>query len=117
MFRDGDLTRVTRDHTYVQDLIDDGRLDPADVPEHPWRNVVLRTVNAVKDGEPDLLDLQLVPGDRVLLASDGLTDLVAEAGAGRHPGCPLRRRRGRGADRRRPRRAAAATTSPACSPP
>ena len=79
VFRDGALTRVTRDHTYVQDLIDDGRLDPADLPEHPWRNVVMRTVNAVKDGEPDLLDLKLAPGDRVLLASDGLTDLVSEA--------------------------------------
>ena len=78
VFRDGTLTRVTRDHTYVQDLLDEGRLDPADVVDHPWRNVVMRTVNGFKDGEPDLLDLQLVPGDRILLASDGLTDLVAE---------------------------------------
>jgi PPM family protein phosphatase len=78
VFRDGILTRVTRDHTYVQDLVDEGRLDPADVAEHPWRNVVLRTVNAVTEGEPDLVDLQLVPGDRILLASDGLTDLVSE---------------------------------------
>jgi protein phosphatase len=78
VFRDGILSRVTRDHTYVQDLIDEGRLDVTQLQDHPWRNVVLRTVNAVSEGEPDLLELQLVPGDRLLLASDGLTDLVTE---------------------------------------
>ena len=79
VFRDGILTRVTRDHTYVQDLVEEGRLDPDDVRDHPWRNVVLRTVNAVTEGEPDLMDLPLAAGDRILLASDGLTDLVSEA--------------------------------------
>jgi serine/threonine protein phosphatase PrpC len=72
---DGVLTQVTRDHTYVQDLIDEGRLEPGAVAEHPWRNVVMRTVGTA-GGEPDLIALNLVPGDRVLLASDGLTDLV-----------------------------------------
>ncbi len=86
--RAGVLTRVSRDHTYVQDLLDDGRLTPAESAVHPWRNVVLRTVNGSPaasedgtrdgDGEPDLVELFLEPGDRVLLASDGLTDLVAE---------------------------------------
>lgn len=82
VLRDGELTRVSRDHTYVQDLLDDGRLTPAEVAEHPWRNVVLRTVNGALDteraSEPDLIDLHLVAGDRILLASDGLTDLVTE---------------------------------------
>jgi PPM family protein phosphatase len=78
VFRDGDLTRVTRDHTYVQDLLDEGRLDEHDVAEHPWRNVVLRSVNG-SQGAPDILALHLGPGDRILLASDGLTDLVGEA--------------------------------------
>ncbi len=77
--RAGRLIRVTRDHTYVQDLLEEGRLQPADVADHPWRNVVLRTVNGTADGEPDLIDLQLQAQDRVLLASDGLTDLVSEA--------------------------------------
>jgi len=78
VFRDGRLTRVTRDHTYVQDLVDQGLLDSEEVLEHPWRNVVMRTVSGTRDEEPDLLDLQLVPGDRLLLASDGLTDLVGD---------------------------------------
>lgn len=77
VYRDGELTRVTRDHTYVQDLLDEGRLDAHAVADHPWRNVVMRTVNG-DDGLPDILALHLSPGDRVLLASDGLTDLVDE---------------------------------------
>jgi len=78
IFRDGGLTRVTRDHTYVQDLIDEGRLDEDGSAEHPWRNVVMRTVNG-EDGVPDILALFLKPGDRILLATDGLTDMVDEA--------------------------------------
>jgi PPM family protein phosphatase len=79
VFRDGGLARVTRDHSYVQEMLDEGRLDERDVATHPWRNVVLRTVNGSADGEPDILALFLQPGDRILLASDGLTDLVGEA--------------------------------------
>lgn len=79
VYRDGELTRVTRDHTYVQDLLDEGRLDERGAALHPWRNVVLRTVNGSAEGTPDILALFLRPGDRVLVASDGLTDLVDEA--------------------------------------
>jgi protein phosphatase len=79
VFRDGELTRVTRDHSYVQELLDEGRLGEHEVAAHPWRNVVLRTVNGSADGEPDILALSLQPGDRILLASDGLTDLVEES--------------------------------------
>jgi protein phosphatase len=78
IFRDGELTRISRDHTYVQDLLDEGRLDPADVPDHPWRNVVMRTINGQVEAEPDLVELHLAPGDRLLLTSDGVTDLIGE---------------------------------------
>jgi protein phosphatase len=79
VFRDGELTRVTRDHTYVQELLEEGRLTEEDVTHHPWRNVVLRSVNGSGNDVPDILALRLRPGDRILLASDGLTDLVDEA--------------------------------------
>jgi PPM family protein phosphatase len=78
VYQDGDLERVTRDHTYVQELVDAGRLDPDDVAQHPWRNVVTRTVNGSESGVADIVPLALRPGDRILLASDGLTDLVGE---------------------------------------
>jgi serine/threonine protein phosphatase PrpC len=83
VFREDELVRVTKDHTYVQNLVDEGRLAESEIAEHPWRNVVLRTVDGHVDGEPDLTELNLVPGDRILLASDGLTDLVTEAEIGR----------------------------------
>jgi protein phosphatase len=79
VFRDGELTQVTRDHSYVQELLDEGRLQHDQVATHPWRNVILRTVNGSSDGEADIMALHLRPGDRILLASDGLTDLVEES--------------------------------------
>ncbi len=45
LFRDAALTRISRDHTWVQRLIDEGSLVEEDVPYHPWRNVVTRSVN------------------------------------------------------------------------
>jgi serine/threonine protein phosphatase PrpC len=79
LLRDGELTRVTRDHTYVQELVDEGRLAPEDAAHHPWRNVVTRTINGTEGRVADIVPLSLRAGDRILLASDGLTDLVDEA--------------------------------------
>ena len=78
VFREGQLTRVTHDHTVVQRLVDQGSLTEEDVPYHPWRSVVTRTVNGEVAEQGDLEELYLGPGDRVLLASDGLTDLVPD---------------------------------------
>lgn len=76
--RDGELIRVTRDHTYVAHLIDEGQLSEDEARVHPWRNVVTRIVNGDLTHHADVLPLALRAGDRVLLASDGLTDLVSE---------------------------------------
>jgi protein phosphatase len=89
VLRDDELILVTRDHTYVAHLVDQGRLSAVDAEQHPWRNVVTRTVNGDPLGHADVLPLALREGDRVLLASDGLTDLVddteIEAALLRHP--------------------------------
>ncbi|ROR90339.1 PP2C family protein-serine/threonine phosphatase [Nocardioides aurantiacus] len=79
VWRGSALTRVTRDHTYVQDLVDDGRLTPAEAREHPWRHVVVRSLGGDPAETGDLTWLDVRRGDRVLLCSDGLTDLVDEA--------------------------------------
>ena len=76
---DGELVQVSRDHTYVQGLVDTGQLDAGAAWRHPWRNVVLRSV----DGDPldrgiDLVPVPVAAGDRLLLCSDGLTDLVPD---------------------------------------
>ena len=87
-FRDERLELVSRDHTYVQQLVDAGKVDPQDVPRHPWRNVVLRSFHTPPAGEQaavgddddlDLVELDAQVGDRLLICSDGLTDLVPEA--------------------------------------
>lgn len=77
VFRDGSLTRVTADHTFVQELVDQGTLHEEDVPIHPWRHVVLRSIDGMVAETGDLTRLRLIVRDRVLLASDGLTDLVS----------------------------------------
>ena len=76
---DGVLTQLTSDHTYVQRLVEQGTHRADELSDHPWRNVVLRSV----DGDPaapapDLIRLDLVAGDRLLICSDGLTDMVSE---------------------------------------
>lgn len=78
VLRDDELTRVTNDHTWVAQMQDEGRLTEAQAAIHPWRNVVMRSVNAEDDRGADLVPIALREGDRVLLCSDGLSDLVSE---------------------------------------
>lgn len=77
VLHEGCLTQVTEDHTYVRRLVQEGSLSEDEVGRHPWRHVLLRTVDGDVAEQGDLTALRLSAGDRVLLASDGLTDLVA----------------------------------------
>jgi serine/threonine protein phosphatase PrpC len=79
LLRDGELRRLSTDQTLVQLLVDKGELEPDQVSAHPHRNVVLRSVNGAEPVEPAIRELDLVVGDRLLLCSDGLTDLVPES--------------------------------------
>ena len=79
LLRGGELHRLTADHTFVQSLVEQGRLSPEEVRRHPYRSVVLRSVDAETPPEPDAVYLDLRVGDRLLLCSDGLTDLVSDA--------------------------------------
>ncbi|MCW2765125.1 MAG: protein phosphatase domain protein [Nocardioides sp.] len=78
--RDGRLTQISSDHTYVQRLVDSGQLARDAVSRHPWRNVVLRSLDGDPVGnEVDLVPVPVLSGDRLMLCSDGLTDLVDDA--------------------------------------
>jgi len=71
LYRSGTITQLTRDHTFVQSLIDDGRITEEESRVHPHRNLILKAVDGVHDAEPDLFTLDVAPGDRLLLCSDG----------------------------------------------
>ncbi|HEY6932311.1 MAG TPA: protein phosphatase 2C domain-containing protein [Marmoricola sp.] len=71
LLRDGTLVQLTKDHTFVQSLIDEGRITEDEARVHPHRNLILRAVDGVHEPEPDVFVHDLAVGDRVLLCSDG----------------------------------------------
>jgi protein phosphatase len=76
LFRDGDLTQLTRDHSLVEDLVQEGRLSPEEARTHPQRNILTRVLGNDSDVEPDVFRADPVRGDRYLLCSDGLSNEV-----------------------------------------
>jgi serine/threonine protein phosphatase PrpC len=77
LMRDGQLSQITHDDTFVQTLIDDGRITPEEANTHPQRSLLLRALNG-QEVEPDLSMREARPGDRYLLCSDGLSGVVSE---------------------------------------
>ncbi len=77
--RNGQLEQLTRDHTYVQMLVDTGRLSPEAALTHPRRNLLLRTIDGIHDLELDVSRGDGLIGDRYLLCSDGLTNVVSDS--------------------------------------
>src|SRR3954452_20062304 len=69
------LSQITYDDTYVQYLVDSGKLTPDEAKDHPRKSVILRALLG-SDVEPDVSIREARPGDRYLLCSDGLSDVV-----------------------------------------
>jgi len=79
LFRGAELTQVTADHTFVQRLVDSGRITPEEAAVHPRRSVLMRVLGDV-DASPeiDTTVLETRPGDRWLICSDGLSSYVTD---------------------------------------
>lgn len=77
LLRDGQLSQITHDDTFVQTLIDDGRITAEEANSHPQRSLLLRALNG-QEVEPDLSMREARAGDRYLLCSDGLSGVVSE---------------------------------------
>jgi protein phosphatase len=78
LLRDGDFDQVTSDHTFVQHLVDTGRLSQADAENHPKRNLVLRVLGDIDADVPvDISVREARLGDRWMLCSDGLSGVVS----------------------------------------
>ncbi|MGI9005255.1 MAG: PP2C family protein-serine/threonine phosphatase [Streptosporangiaceae bacterium] len=78
LVRDGDLYQITHDHTFVQALIDQGRIKPEEAATHPQRSLLLRALDGRTDADPDLSMLTAQLGDRYLICSDGLPVAVSD---------------------------------------
>ena len=80
LLRGGELIRGTKDHSYVQHLIDTGRITPEQAKGHPQRNVVMRVLGDFDiDPHPDISIRTALPGDRWLLCSDGLFGVLEDS--------------------------------------
>lgn len=84
LLADEEFSRVTRDHSVVQEMVDAGLIDERQAEHHPDSNVITRAVGFKESPRPDLWMLPLRPGMRLLLCSDGLTKEVDDRGIRRH---------------------------------
>lgn len=76
LLRDGKLSQLTKDHTFVQTLVDAGRITPEEAAVHDKRNLLIKALDGVHHVEPDLSMREVKAGDRFLLCSDGLCGVL-----------------------------------------
>lgn len=93
LLRGGRLSQITKDHSFVQQLLDEGRISEDEALHHPQRSLVTRVLTGRPEDQPDLSLRELRAGDRLMICSDGLTDYVSQdtvaeilGEAGRTPG-------------------------------
>jgi protein phosphatase len=77
LLRGGELTQITQDHTWVQRLVDEGRITEEEATTHPQRSLLMRALGSADHIEADLSIREVRPGDRYLLCSDGLSGVVS----------------------------------------
>ena len=75
--RHGTLAGLTEDHSWVNEQVRAGLMTDADACRHPWRNVVTRAITGGDDPVTELVPVDLQPGDRLMLCSDGLSSVVS----------------------------------------
>jgi len=77
LLRDGELSQITKDDTFVQTLVDEGRITAEEAHSHPQRSLIMRALTG-HEVEPTLIMREARAGDRYLLCSDGLSDPVSQ---------------------------------------
>ncbi|MDQ7906978.1 protein phosphatase 2C domain-containing protein [Phytohabitans sp. ZYX-F-186] len=76
LLRDGEFNQITKDDTYVQMLVDEGRISAEEASSHPQRSLLTRALDG-RDIDPEYSVRQVLPGDRYLICSDGLSGVVS----------------------------------------
>jgi serine/threonine protein phosphatase PrpC len=79
LLRDGGLRQITDDHSIVAEMVRQGQISPDEAARHPSRNIITRALGAEPDVQIDEVHIDLVPGDVVLLCTDGLSSMVDDA--------------------------------------
>ncbi|MGH3650982.1 MAG: protein phosphatase 2C domain-containing protein [Acidimicrobiia bacterium] len=79
LLRDGQLRQLTEDHTVAAEYVAQGQLSREDAATHPQRHMLLRTLGLARFVTVDEVKFDVVVGDRILLCSDGLTEMVPDA--------------------------------------
>lgn len=89
-YHDGNaFRRVTKDHSLVEEMLDRGEITPKEAQSHPHKNLITRALGTDRKVEADLYELVLKHGDRLLLCSDGLSNLVSEEELAAYAGAAL----------------------------
>ena len=80
LIRDGNALLLTRDHSFVQEMMDDGKISASEAQDHPDRNIITRALGIKPEVEAEVLTeaIHIEEDDRLLLCSDGLTNLVGD---------------------------------------
>lgn len=80
LYRDGEITQITIDHTLMQELLRKGEITENEISTHPGRHIITRAVGTEEDVVADFFSLQLQDGDVILMCSDGLTNILSDKG-------------------------------------
>ena len=79
LIRDGEARQITEDHSMVNEMVRTGQMTPEEARKSRYRNVITRAIGLHPTVQPDLFSVEVLPGDRLLLNSDGLSDVVPES--------------------------------------
>ena len=77
LIRDGDMVQITTDHSIVEELVNSGSITREEAQKHPQKNVITRALGGEKDVEIDIYIQECVRGDKFLICTDGLTNMLA----------------------------------------
>ena len=76
---DGGIRQVTRDHSYVAEMVRLGKVDARQARVHPDKNIITRAIGAAEDVEADFFEVELSAGSRIVLCTDGLTNMIEDS--------------------------------------
>lgn len=72
------IVQITKDHSLVEEMVRMGEMDEETAKGHPDKNIITRAIGAVSEVDVDFFEVELLPGDEILMCTDGLTNMVED---------------------------------------